>query len=98
MLDADGLISRCVHDEQRLAQIGDVARNRLALGILHQLPADREGTTSECHVGDAVTFDIIEMRLEMVQHMGDIGGRADGHDCLCLRNAVRRRQDSGTTQ
>ena len=36
--DADGLISRCVHDEQRLTQIGDVVLKRLALGILRPGP------------------------------------------------------------
>jgi len=35
MLDANGLISRRVHDQERLTQVGDVVLNRLALGILH---------------------------------------------------------------
>ena len=98
MLDADCLISRRVHDQQRFAQIGHVTLDRLALGILHQPPTDREGTTSECNVGDAVTFDIVETRLKLMQHVGDIGWRSDCNDCLCLRNAVRGGQHGCTTQ
>ena len=98
MLDTDGLISRRVHDEQRLTQIGNVALDRLALGILHQAPADREGAARKRDIGDAVTFDIIEMRLKVVQNVGDIGGGANGNDRLCLRNAMRCSQHSGTAQ
>src|SRR5262245_27490281 len=56
MLNANGLISRRVHDEQRLAQIGNVARDRLALGVLYQAPADREGASAKRDIGDAVSF------------------------------------------
>ena len=98
MLDADGLISRRVHDQQRLTQIGDVVLDRLAPGILDQRPTDREGATSKRDVCDAVTLDIIEMSLEVVQDVGDIGGRSDGDNSLCLRNAMRRGQHGGTTK
>ena len=66
MLDADDLIPRRVHDEQRFAQVGDVLPNCLSFGILHQPSTNRKGTASQCDVGDAVTFDIAKMRLKVV--------------------------------
>jgi hypothetical protein len=90
VVDADSLIQRCVHDQQCFAQIGDAMLDRLAFRIFHEPPTDGKRTASQCYVGDPVTFDIIEMRLEVVQHVGDIGRRADGDDRLCFRNAVRR--------
>jgi hypothetical protein len=38
------------------------------------------------------------MRLEVEQHVGDIGRRANGDDRLSFRNAVRRSEHGGTTQ
>jgi hypothetical protein len=83
VLDADDLIARSVHHQQRLAQIGDVALDRLTSCVLHRSRLI-EGAAGERSEGDAVTLDIIEMRLELVQHVGDIRWRADGDDCRCL--------------
>src|SRR5262245_61848787 len=98
VFDADSLISGRVHDEQRLTKLGDVAHDRVALGILDQLPADREGATTERNVGYAITFNISQMRLKLMQHMRDIRRRADRYDCRYLRYTVRCSQHRSTTQ
>src|SRR5262245_33568975 len=98
VFDADSLISGRMHDKQRLTKLGDVTRERLALGILDQLPADGEGATTECNVGNAITFNISEMRLKLMQHMRDIRRRADRYDCRCLRYTVRCSQHRSATQ
>ena len=73
-------------------QMSYVMLKGLALGILNQPLADREGATSERHGGDTVTLDIVELGLEVVQHMGDIEGCADGCDRLRLWHAMCRGQ------
>src|SRR4051794_33206632 len=88
ILDADNLILRRVHHQQRLMQMSEVMLKGLALGILNQPLADREGATSERHGSDAVPFDVVELCLEMVEHMGDIEGCADGHNRLRLWHAM----------
>src|SRR5215470_4379313 len=82
VFDADSLIFGRVHDEQRLTKLGDVAHDRVALGIFDQLPADGEGATTECNVGNTITFNISEMCLKLMQHMRDIRRRSDRYNCV----------------
>src|SRR3954447_16353356 len=79
-------------------QMSQVMLKGLALGILNQPLADREGATTERHSGDAVPFDILELRLKVVEHVGDIEWCADGHDRLRLRHAMCSSQHGGPAQ
>src|SRR4051794_22438044 len=95
ILDADNLVLRRVHHQQRLMQMNDVGLKRLTFGIFDQALADGEGATSKGHVGDAVAFDIIELPLEVVQHVSDIEGApmvtiafASGRRCAAASTAA----------
>ena len=54
--------------------------------------------TGERDAGDAVAFDILELRMKVVQHVGDVRWRADGNDRLGFRNAVGRRKHRSPSQ
>ena len=78
-----------MEDQERLSQVGDMIGQSMPAGVLDKLPADRKLAPSQRDRCDAITLDVLNPRLEMLQHMGDIRRRPDGRHCSRLRNAVR---------
>ncbi len=81
-----------MEDQERLSQVSDMIGQSMPAGILDKLPADRKLAPRQRDRCDAITLDVLNPRLEVLQHMGDIRRRPDGRHCSCLRNAVRSGQ------
>src|SRR5690606_26799278 len=84
--------------QQRLLQLGNAGTQRLRPGVSDELPRDRERPAGERHLRLAAAVDVVGLGLEMPQHMGDVGGGADGGYRLRLGDTMRRGQDGGAAE
>ena len=60
--------------------------------------ADREGAVGERHIGDAVALDLFQLRVEVLQHVGDVGRGCDRHHGRGLGDPVGGCEDRGAAE
>jgi len=93
IVDADGVVGRRVHDQQRLVQLGDV-RHQIVLGdVVEKFALDVERPARERDLDLTLRADILDAVLEKMRDMGGIGWRRDGDDRPGVMDSLRGGQD-----
>lgn len=77
VLDLDRMVQRRVKDEERHFQAPNRILKAVRTRILDKLPSDKERAPGEIDVGLTVLVDVLEARSEVLQHVADIGRRAE---------------------
>ncbi len=98
VFDADDLVAGRVHHQQRLAEVANLFFEPLGLGVLHERAPDPERPAGKRDLGFAARANGVQRLAELMQHMGNVGRRADGDHRLRFGNAVRRRQHGGAAE
>ncbi len=60
ILDADGVIGRRMHDEQRLVQMRHMAHQLMLGNVVEECAGNREGPSCERHFGAAILPDLLD--------------------------------------
>ena len=89
VLDADDLVARRLHHQQRLAEVADLVFEPMRLGVLDERAADVEWPAGELDLGLAIGPDSLQRPTELMQHVGDVGRCGDRDHGLRFRNAIR---------
>ena len=67
VVDADGVVGRRMHDQQRLVQVGDL-RHQLVLGdVVEEFALDVERPAGERDLDLAMLADVLDAILEQVR-------------------------------
>lgn len=96
MIDPDHGVERRMHDEQ-WAQRRHALLDIVVGYVVDERAPNVEGASAEVDVGLALSEHAIERcRLELVQHVLNVGGCRDRGDCSDSRNASGRRDRRGS--
>src|SRR6476469_7049856 len=98
VVDANGVVGRGMHDQQRLAQIMDIVEQALLCDVVEELALDGEGAAREGYLRLAVLANAVDMVLEEPGDMDGVRRRGDGDDGLCFRNFAGGGEDGGTAE
>ena len=98
ILDADGVVCRRVHDQQRLMQVGDVRHQAVFGDVVEEFAADLEWPARERDFDFAMPADVLDAILEQARHMGRIRRRGDRHDRFGFGNLAGCSENGGATE
>ena len=93
VVNADGIVGRRMHDEQRLMQVGDMRHQAVLGDVVEELALDAEWAAGERNLDFAGLSDVLDPFLEQARDMGRIGRGGDGDDRLGVRDLRGRGQD-----
>jgi hypothetical protein len=98
IVNADGVVGRRMHHEQRLAQMGDVIHQAVLFDIVDELALDGEGAARKRNVSLAVLLDGLDLFPEQAGDVRRVGRSRDSDDGLGLSDLAGRGQDRRTTE
>ena len=74
VVDADGIVGRRMHDQQRLVQFGDMLHQAMLGDVVEEFALDAERPAGERDLDLAVLADVLDAVVEKIGDMGGIGG------------------------
>ena len=93
ILDADGVVGRRMHHQQRLVQVCHL-RHQIMLGdVVKEFALDVERPAGERDFHFAVLADVLDAIAEKMGDVEGIGRRRDGDHRFCVGNLTSRGQD-----
>ena len=98
VVDADGVVGRRVHDQQRLVQFGHLRRQVVLGDVVEEFALDVERAAGQRDFDLALLADVLDAILEQMRDMRGIGGRGDGHDRFCLGDLPGGGQNRGAAK
>ena len=98
ILDADGVVGRRVHHQQRLVQLLDMRHQAMLGDIVEEFALYAERPSRERNLHVAVFPNVLDAVLEEVGDMRGIGGCGDGDDRLGIRNLTGGGQHGGAAE
>ncbi len=98
VLDAHGLVTRPVQNQQRPLQPGNGGVKVDGRDIVQEPAPDGKGPPCQADLGLALLADLVERSAEIVDHVARVGRGADCHHRLDRGHFTCGRQHCGTAQ
>ena len=98
IVDADGIVGRRVHDQQRLVQLRHMIHQIVLGDVVEKLASDMKRPARQRDFDLAVLADVLDAIREQAGHMRRIGRCGDGDDGPGVRNLRGRGQYRGAAE
>lgn len=98
IVEGHDLVGGGVQNEEVAFQFGDLARLAVQGKIVEEAFSKVEAASGEGDLGMAVGLEVTQAVAKEIDHVGGVGGCADGGHSAALRNLPGGREDGGTTE